>query len=400
MKTEPLLFKEDFDQTIAKYHLPTQNKAIFYYTLSEEIQKNPADGDLKVLLISAICDTGFLINHFDKDMSNAELQKKYKAFLRRFLKMRNLLEEEVMLDTEWNTICSRHTMPTIQPLSEELLSVCEKETSILCDLYFKFFDIKEKNAPELRNNLKNFVHLSYSYSDYHKIAPFFFYQIMVRHTKRLATQENLQFSPKSLWKYKEYSIQCNNKKNYYAYQKCTALFVDLCDYYKYKSDEKVNILLCKYGFYQTSNLMEWIERYEPYLFKECRMPLTRFFKKLDLSYVEYNAPKEFEPNGLFHITDDKGLEFTFEKEDLYGQIGDKILAYLLKNMSGFVKKMNSLYTNPQALRKTVREIYDATEVGKIFPKNMPLKYQLADVYQFMLKFLDGFVNVKVEAVFL
>lgn len=398
MYSEIPILQEKFNEMVKKYKLPMQNKAIFYYALSEEIEKSPDNQELKDLLIYAICDTGFLINHFDADMSTSELHKRYKAYLKRFHKMRTLLEEQSLLDTQWNAICSRQTIPTFQPLSGEFLSICEKETSVLYKFYCKFFEIQGKNAPELFNNLKNFVQLSYSYPDYHKIAPFFFYQIMVKHTKRLATTENLQFSPKSLWKYKEYRIYCNNKKNYYTYQKYAALFVDLCDYYK--SDDIVNVLLCKYAFYKTSNLMDWLDSYEPYLLKECQMPLARFIPKLKLSYTEFNAPKKFEPDTLFHITDDIGLEFTFQNQKLYDQIGDTILYYLLEDMSGFVYQMADLYANANELRKTVQKIYDATEVGKLFSNKIPLKYQLADVYQFMLTFLDGFVNVKIESVLL
>ena len=49
---------------------------------------------------------------------------------------------------------------------------------------------------------------------------------MIKHTKRLSTNTNFQFVPKSLWEYKEYTTTHNNKKNYETYQKNILLFLD------------------------------------------------------------------------------------------------------------------------------------------------------------------------------
>lgn len=75
--------------------------------------------------------------------------------------------------------------------------------------------------------------------------PFYLFQVMVRHTNRLAQNPDFQIVPASLWKYKEYEITKNNGKNFNKYERCIGLFQKLCKLYK--NDPHIDIALCRYG---------------------------------------------------------------------------------------------------------------------------------------------------------
>lgn len=227
MLQEAIKFKQNFLNKLDKYEIPFHNRSIYFYTLANKIDENPTSEELKELLLTAICDAEFLLYHFLPEQTEEEIIESYRATRLRINTFHKVYKEEKDLDELWKFISKRKTLPNIDHLLLEMEATINNEVNKLCHLYYKYFEIPERQAVELRNNLEHFVSLSYSHKEYHSVAPFFFYQIMVKHTKRIASKENFQFSPKNLWEYKKYKIVRNNNKNYDTYEKNARLFIEL-----------------------------------------------------------------------------------------------------------------------------------------------------------------------------
>ena len=265
---------------------------------------------------------------------------------------------------------------------------------MLCQFYHQYFELSEKKTPELRNNLEHFVTLSYSYSDYHSIAPFFFYQIMIKHTKRLATNVNFQFLPKSLWEYKEYTITRNNRKNYDTYQKNILLFLDLCKYYELCFD--VNIELCKYAFSQTCNLMEWIELYDKEIAMNCQTSLMRFYEELDLSHIEPCEPDEYDGYSIYDISFNTDIYYNEIYENEYIEIENTISQFLLDHAEYLVLFMEELHRDMNAIKDMILTVYHDANLEILYPKEVPLNYRLFTIYFMLSDYIDKAVKSKIQ----
>lgn len=394
MLQEALDFKEKFFKELESLKIPTYNRAICFYYLSLKFEENPDNETIRQLLITAICDHEFLLYHFLPQQSSEELIENYRITRLKSNKLNKLLAENRLLMEQWAQISKRKTLPAIKNLSPTKYNTIQNETSMLCQLYYQYFDISEKKTPELRNNLEHFVELSYSYHDYHLIAPFFFYQIMIKHTKRLSTNTNFQFVPKSLWEYKEYTTTHNNKKNYETYQKNILLFLDLCKYYELCFD--VNIDLCKYAFTQTCNLMEWIEFYDEEIAESCRTPLSQFYENLDFSYIEPYEAKEYDFCSTYNISFKTDLYYNDIYGEEYIEIENTIVHFLLEHPEYLIQFMTELHHDIKSIKDIVLTIYNNTNLDILYPHEIPIEYRLSNVYFVLSECVDKTVKLKVQ----
>lgn len=143
---------------------------------------------------------------------------------------------------QWGEIVGRKRFPLKNRVysddyNEELLA--------LCGLFRETFEMSERQTPNLADNLQYFLMEARNNDLIEKIIPFYLFQVMVRHTNRLAQNPDFQIVPASLWKYKEYEITKNNGKNFNKYERCIGLFQKLCKLYK--NDPHIDIALCRYG---------------------------------------------------------------------------------------------------------------------------------------------------------
>ena len=387
-------FKQNFFAQLEERNIPTHNRAVCFYYLSLEVEKYPNDEALRQLLITAICDTEFLLYHFLPKQSEEELLNNYRTTRLKSNKLHKLLEENNILREQWLQIKKRKTLPSIEKFISSKYNAIQNETTMLYQLYFQYFETSEKKATELRNNLEHFVSLSHSHTDYHQIAPFFFYQIMVKHTKRLATNVSFQFLPKSLWEYKAYAITRNNRKNYDTYQKNILLFLDLCNYYELSFD--VNIELCKYAFSQTCNLMEWIELYDKEIAMNCQTPLLRFYEELALSHIEPCEPNEYDGYSIYDISFDTEIHYNEIYENEYIEIENTISQFLLDHAEYLVLFMEELHKDRGAIKDMILTVYQGANLEILYPKEVPLNYRLFTIYFILSDYIDRAVKSKIQ----
>lgn len=394
MLQEAFDFKQNFFTQLEELKIPTHNRAACFYYLALELEKQPNNVPLRQLVITAICDCEFLLYHFLPEQSEEEIMENYRTTRLNSNKLNKLLEEKKTLMEQWLQITKRKTLPIIENLSPAKYNTIRNETTMLCQLYHQYFELSEKKTPELQNNLEHFVTLSYSYSDYHSIAPFFFYQIMIKHTKRLATNVDFQFLPKSLWEYKEYTITRNNRKNYETYQKNILLFSDLCKYYELCFD--VNIELCKYAFSHTCNLMEWAEFYDEEIAEPCRTSLAQFYEALDFSYIEPFEPKKYDGFSIYDISFETDVYYNTIYENEYIQIEAKISQFLLEHAEYLIFFMQEIYKDMNGIQNMILTIYHDANLESLYPQEIPINYRLFTIYFMLSDYIDMAVKSKLQ----
>lgn len=395
MLQEAFNFKQNFFIQLEELKIPTHNRAVCFYYLALELEKNPDNKQLQQLLITAVCDQEFLLCHFLPEQSPQEIIENYRATRLKSNTLNKLLSENKQFSKQWEQITKRKTLPVIDNFSSTKNNLIQNEINMLCQLYYEYFPVSKRNSPELKNNLKHFVELSHSYKDYHLIAPFFFYQLMIKHTKRLASNANLEFIPKSLWKYKEYKIIRNNEKNYETYQNNILLFLDLCKYYELYSD--VNIELCKYAFSQTSNLIEWIEFYDEELADCCRTPLALFYQSLDLSHIEPYEPPEYDIFSTYDVSSETDRHYNELYWKEYLQIEDTVTNFLLENIDYLITCMREIHRDIKTLKNTILQIYESANLANLYPPEVPINYRLSNIYFILSNYIDTAVTTKITS---
>lgn len=386
----------DFFARTKKYDIPSNNKIFYFLILSREAEADPTNKELQDLLLTFICGSNLIISRFSYRQSREGLMEDYKDYLIRKSQLKKAIATEARLAKEWAEIKQRKTLPTSIRLTKSELAQCETEAEGLCGLYLKYFLFSKEEYPELYWNLLSFCKVSRALPKLHKIAPFFFYQIMVKHTKRLLKVTGLQFSLKSLWDYKEYQIEKDNGKNYKKYKSYNKLFVALCK--QFKQDPAVDIPLCRYAFSHTSNMIDWIREFR--FFKA-----NKFQSKL-MSMADFNVtlseefvPEEYYEKVPYYFTDEEFIHYylgeTDENEPDYSGYFEEATAAF----EHYIEKLNNcgneeeaeldflLYNlavninyDTDAVYKTLKKLYEKAELGKIYPDGIPMKCRLANLY--------------------
>lgn len=389
-------FKKTFFETIAKYHLPTQNKSILFYTLAGCVESQPENKELYELLITSICDNGFLLDKFAVAKTLEEEAEDYRQLRTRIEKYYHAVESEQQLKDLWKQVTSRKTLPSLKNIPHGLQEECQAEVDYLCRLYRKFFPVTEQNSPELKNNLCTYVMITKGYPDYRMIAPFFFYQIMVKHTSRFAVNSDFHLSPKTLWNYRKYEISVDNEKNYKQYETLGKLFKKLCKYYK--TDVNVNIQLCRYGFCHSSNLIEWLNHFKPQKVHKFKTPLAQFYDNLDLTHWENYEPEKYDMYSVYKISREDFFHYSYEYAEELLQVENYLMEYFQEHTEYLIICMEHMYVDMKVLQNTLKEIYENANLKSIYPTSLPLGFQLAAVYDVLTQCLDMAVKAKVENV--
>ena len=109
------------------------------------------------------------------------------------------------------------------------------------------------NLSILKDNLSAVENAIGGLAGFDEIAPFVYFQLLVRNANKMLNKEDYFFNPKSIFIYKNYTIDKDNGKNFDRYTDYCALYADLCDLFP-KSDKE----LCDVCFLLTSNLGDWI----------------------------------------------------------------------------------------------------------------------------------------------
>lgn len=390
--------KEEFFSLCREKQIPTQNKATLLYYLSMELEDNKKDEQLKQLLLLALADYGVLLNHFETFNAEEE-ERAYQELKKKYLKLAEDSREQEELFVKWKEIrASYGSIPKVDDCYDIDETVFAEETGRAVYLYRKFMGVSEKESPELYNNLHHFICMTKQVKEYRLITPLFLFQLMVRHTGRLAVTENLDVSLKSLWDYKEYRIDKNNGKNFKRYKLYVRLFSKLCK--AYSDDDSVDMELCRCGFAASSNIAEWIMDVRPKKSKKALTQLLIDLLRADMSCIGNCEPEVYSPNAIFGVSWEEERKYVEDSWEDYEEIEQSVTEYVLEHIEYIIYWMDYLYVDTDILKEHVDEIY-----GECIPKLPKEKTWMENcirmhIYEIVRDMLDKGVRAKVVSVFM
>lgn len=395
MEHDFLQLKNDFREKLIKYKIPLENRTSLYYGLADSVGRNPKNEELSELLVIALADLNLYISYFDQYDLN-EYPELIEQVHSRVKKLKKAIEKECQYQVFWeNQILSRKTVPQLKEQDADQNKRLDAEASKLSKIFCDYFELDLKKSGELLGNLLYFVHLSYSYPDYHKIAPYYFWRIMVKHKSRLIKNDHLQFNPDSLWKEQNYNIEQNNQKNFKEYERYANLFLELLNFYKRYEDVKLNY--SRFAFCSTCNLLKWMELYGIDGRKQFQTPLLRTLDKFSVSCLENEIPKDFDPYLVYDV--DKLEEFTYFDQylDELLDVTNKVRHYIFEDVDCIMDFMKYIYVDQRKISKIVEETYEKADIEGIFPRKIPLSYRLMYVYDTYCEYTDEILQSKIRS---
>lgn len=389
--------KEEFFSSCRDKKIPTHNKAALLYQLSRQLETDKEDGQLRQLLLLALADCGVLLNYFEA-FDVEEEGEAYQRLKKNYLKLEEDDRQQECLLSKWKEIQTFHdSISKVDAYYDIDETDFAEETNRAVYLYRKFMEVSEKASPELYNNLHRFICMTKRMKEYRLVTPLFLFQLMVRHTGRLAVKENLDVSLKSLWAYKQYRIDKNNGKNFKRYKLYIRLFSRLCK--AYRDDGGVDLELCRCGFAASSNLSEWIMDVQP---KKSKKALTQLFRDLleaDMSCIGICEPESYSPNAIFGVSQKEERRYMEDFWEDYDEVEQFVTEHVLEHIEYVLHWMEYLYVDAAPLLGYVDEIY-----RECIPKLPEEKSWMEScirmhIYEIVRNMLERGVRAKVVSVF-
>lgn len=388
--------KEEFFSICRENQIPTQNRAVLLYGLSQRLEEDSKNRLFRQMILLALADNGVLLNYFEK-FQEGEEEAAFESVKENYsrLTLDDSLQRELSL--KWKKILASIMKSPKNDVHCNVNEIAyEEETKQAVRLYQKLMEVSGKDSPELYNNLHYFICMAEQVQELRMIMPLFLFQLMIRHTCRLAVKENLDVSFKSLWSYKEYQTEQDNGKNYKRYQLYTRLFAKLCK--AYRGHDGVDLPLCQYGFWKTSNLAGWIMETKP---KKAKKALTPFYCDLlraDMSPIAYYEPDNDSPNGIFGVADKEELRYMETSWDYYQEVEQAVREFVFDHIDYVIHWMKYLYVDCGVLREYVEEIYREC-IPKLPEKKAWMeKCVRAHIYEIVRDILELAVRTKVITV--
>ncbi|MBP5604482.1 MAG: hypothetical protein J6X60_02920, partial [Ruminiclostridium sp.] len=159
----------------------------------------------------------------------------------------------------------------------------------------------------LKDNLADVERIINSYEGFAGIAPFVYYQALVRNSKKMLEKQDYLLNPESIFKYQKYSIDTDNGKNFDTYTDYLQLYIDLLDIFPEADKE-----LCEVCYLATSNLGKWnydnVDAEDVPMFIDDKLGITayyafdsgltefKFFQKNDVEYSDIEVYEQKHPH--------------------------------------------------------------------------------------------------------
>lgn len=390
-------FYTEYYRACKKYDIATQNKATLLYDIALRLEKVPMDGDLRQLLLLALADDGILLSHFEQT-SEQYIEYEYQNLRKRYVRLAELYTKRQVLAQGWQQRMTVTKLPEVDAMRFTDENAFAEEANHLTYLYRSILEVSERNSPELYTNLRRFLCLAYQLTDYSSIIPLFLFQIMVRHTSRLATKENLRISLQSLWSYREYKITMDNEKNYKQYKAFSKLFRKICKYFRGYGN--VDLELCRYGFGKVSNLGQWVIECQPTKRKRILDKFSYYLLESNMTCIEYYEPETYTAQGIFGVEKKAVKRYIDECWNECVHVEETVRAYLESHVEYILAWKEYLYVEAYipALKQATEEIYRAC-VSQVCRDKLWLEPCIkAQIYEVVVETLDMAVRYKVSAV--
>ena len=387
--------KQYFMELCSAYHIPTHNKNILCNTLADYLHTDPNNPQIKDLLHLCICDEdNWLLSHFTHNISEKKEKKWNKTIKKKMVKLNKKLEENLFFQEKKKQL----EIIQLTPVETQPRTTYSEELETLTHLFRTCFCISEPDSPFLYQNLQKIKFVIQSCSDLQCITPFIFYQTMLYHATELAQNPNYTFSTPSIWKFKNYPLTKIDDNRYQQYTALGRLFRKLCKYYS--DEEDVSIKLCRYLFYQSSNLSQWFREEEEYYIKHYLSPLQYFLEETPICYYEEDEPEQFDAYTLFSVDFDVDDIYMSQYDELWERNEQIIKNYITyENIDVLLLFMNSMYQNSENLKAVVVDIFNHCDQLQNLPEQVSKECIYIQIFETLCVQIDEAVTTKVRLLF-
>lgn len=396
-------YQAKFQSICRKYALPSDNKLMLCREMHKRLQRERND-ELKWLYCAVICDLGLLLDQSresrteEQDILNYLDSSRALHFLKQMISRKEQYKEQIEA-----LFCYKKTDK--ESLKQDELFITSDDVEEIAKIYKSCLErIRGLQEEIFKENISCISWKINAQEDLQRIAPLFFYQLIINHKTRIVKSTDINPVISKLWKYKEYQIEHDNGKNYKTLERLTAFFIQLCDYFFQK--DKVDKELTLYGFAHLSNICEWY--YDVYKKQELLYaPLSEAadYDMCDLEQFEEFLPVPlscilnrlaftgFEPeyfvklNRLYGVEDSlkEADEFYEEEFTVNSKAVNKIKKYIAENEEQLEEFI--AFAVPDRIPELVSHILEETGLSRLFPKAEE-KLLLYSVHYLLLELTD------------
>lgn len=404
-KQECQEYQDKFQNICRKYALPADNKLMLCRELYKILQRERND-ELKWLYCAVICDLGLLLDKArekrteEQDILNYLDSSRALQFLKQMISRKEKYKEQI------NSLL-RYKKTDRESLNQNKLFIAEGDVEKIAQIYKNCLErIRGLQEEIFKENISSISWKINAQEDLQRIAPLFFYQVIVNHKARIIKSTDINPVISKLWKYKEYQIEKDNGKNYKMLERLTAFFIQLCEYFFPK--DKVDRELTLYGFAHLSNICEWyydvykrkdllyaplreIAAYDMYDLKQAEeflpVPLSSVLKRLGFTGFE---PEYFLAlNRLYGVEEclQEADEFYEEEFTSDSKAVSRIKKYIAEHEKQLEKFIAAVSPELNEIPELVSHILDKTGLSRIFPQTEE-KLLLYSVHYLLLELTD------------
>ncbi len=375
--------KKDFFNRAKSFHLPLGNRFMLCQSLCQQAQ--PGSDELLRLFCEIVCDRGFLLDT-DQDARTEEqdalnwLDSQRDAnFLYNHLLTRFQLSGRFAgLLTELKSIKLRNNKPIVSdnPIQYKVF-----------DTYTRLFNMPE-HGTYLLDSISWLLQTASASESLSLILPLFLYQMLVCHGKRLQKAEFSKINSAALWKYRNYTTDKDDGKNYQAYLRNLIFFDKLC--LILQSDDRVDIPLCVYAFDHLSNLGDFYREHDEVELSFSFDPsMERILDECTFTCFEHG----YGDNVIFEDSTFSTEQIDqFQSSTNYHAALEKISKYMNANIENLTHRF--LQANPDQVKALCTQILDGSSLtSSQQPHNMTeLIFFLTSINSGLMEAVDYFAN--------
>lgn len=331
METELAETRKEFAALVMKYQLRIDNTALFVKDLYGQ-QENMTMEELLFCFVAVVCELdaeneGILMGPCIRNCEDTDTLDKYLTFRKRRCRLEKRIHRLAEMEGSFQKIISKKPKDMGSNVNDALV----KE---LAELLECTFPDKESKREMINDNLYCMIRIVEVNEGIRKIAPVYFYRMITMHHARLGKQENFQPSFKNLWKYRSYSIEKDNKKNFKSFEKYMGVFRQCVEIGKKYYGKDIDMKLNKYLFTRLSNLSLWAldyGRFDSGLMLET-IPVYLHRRRISIFRI---SPMQCDPCFLFQISEKKQVRWEQKNHyDHYFRISECFAAWMEEKTAG------------------------------------------------------------------
>ncbi len=375
--------KKDFLNRAKTFHLPLENRFMLCQSLCR--QARPGLDELLRLFCEIVCDKGFLLDTDQDERTQEQDALNWLDGQRDANLLYNHLSTRFQLSERFAKLLTE--LKSIKLQNNKPITNNDPTQYKVFDAYTRLFNMPEEGT-YLLDSISWLLQTASGSESLSLIKPLFLYQMLVRHGKRLQKAEFSQINSASLWKYRSYSTDQDDGKNYQTYLRHLNFFDTLC--LIFQSDDRVDLSLCVYAFDHLSNLGDFYRGYDEV---ELSFPfdpsMERILDECNFTCFEHGCGDNviFEDNTL---SIDQ-LE-QFQDNTNHHAALEKIAKYMNENIEDLTHRF--LHANPDQVKDLCTQILNRSSLPlSQQPHNMTdLIFLLTSINNGLMEDVDYFAN--------